>query len=53
MTEEQVKLLGRWLVDNSNRPLTAFEKKLLKQAIDRSNNIQEMISILIVMLGLH
>ena len=43
MTEEQVKFLCKWIVDNSNRPLTEFEKELIKQAIDNSNNPQEMV----------
>ena len=43
MTEEQVKFLCKWIVDNSNRPLTEFEKELIKQAIDNSKNPQEMV----------
>ncbi len=30
MTEEQVKFLCKWMVDNGNRPLTEFEKRTYK-----------------------
>ncbi len=43
MTEEQVKFLCKWIVDNSNRPLNELEKELIKQAIDNSKNPQEMV----------
>ncbi len=50
MTEEQVKFLCKWIVDNSNRPLTEFEKELIKQAIDNSNNPQEMVASVLALL---
>ena len=43
MTEEQVKFLCKWMVDNGNRPLTSFEKELIKQAIDNAKSPQEMV----------
>ena len=50
MTEEQVKFLCKWIVDNSNRPLTEFEKELIKQAIDNSKNPQEMVIAILTLL---
>ena len=50
MTEEQVKFLCKWIVDNSNRSLTEFEKELIKQAIDNSNNPQEMVAAVLILL---
>ena len=48
MTEEQVKLICKWLVENSSRPLTDFEKEMLKQAIDSSKNWEELLTVAIV-----
>ncbi len=48
MTEEQVKLICKWLVENSSRPLTDLEKELLKQAIDSSKNWEELLTVAIV-----
>ena len=50
MTEEQVKFLCKWIVDTSNRPLTEFEKELIKQAIDNSNNPQDMVATVLALL---
>lgn len=48
MTEEQVKLICKWLVENSSRPLTDLEKEMLKQAIDSSKNWEELLTVAIV-----
>ena len=48
MTEEQVKLICKWLVENSSRPLTDLEKEMLKQAIDSSKNLEELLTVAIV-----
>ena len=48
MTEEQVKLICKWLVENSSRPLTDLEKEMLKQAIDSSKNWKELLTVAIV-----
>ena len=48
MTEEQVKLICKWLVENSSRPLTDLEKEMLKQAIDNSKNWEELLTVAIV-----
>lgn len=50
MTEEQFKALLKLMVDNSNRPLTNYEKEMLKQGIDRSYNLEELFSVAFVSL---
>ena len=42
MTEDQIKLLCKWAIENSNRPLTVSEKETLKQAIDISGSWEEL-----------
>ena len=32
MTEEQLKVLCKWIIDNGDRPLTDIEKELIKQS---------------------
>ena len=53
MTEEQAKFIGKWLVDNYNRPLSEAEKEMIKQAVEKSHSIKELLSVLLVMLGTH
>lgn len=48
MTEEQVKLICKWIIENSSRPLTDLEKEMLKQAIDSSKNLEELLTVAIV-----
>ena len=45
MTEQQIKVLCKWAVENSNRPLTDAEKEILKQAIDSANSIEDLLAI--------
>lgn len=52
MTEEQVKLIYKWLVENSSRPLTDLEKEMLKQAIDSSKNWGELLTVAVVSRGM-
>ena len=51
MTEEQVKFLCKWMVDNGNRPLKELKKELIKQAIDNAKNPQEMIISILALLS--
>ena len=51
MTEEQIKFLCKQLVENSNRPLSDFDKELIKQAIDKAKSVPEMISAILVILS--
>ena len=45
MTEEQIKFLCKWLIENSSQPLTDLEKEMLKQAVDSSKNWEELITV--------
>ena len=51
MTEEQAKALGKWLIDNYNRPLSREEKELLKQAIEQSKSWEQLIGVLMIMMS--
>ena len=52
MTEEQVKLICKWLVENSFRPLTDLEKEMLRQAINSSKNWEELLTVAVVSRGM-
>lgn len=45
MTEQEVKTICKLLVQNSKRPFTDAEKELLKQEIDRSKNLEELLTV--------
>ena len=45
MTEEQIKFICKWLIENASRPLTELEKEALKQAVDSSKNWEELIMV--------
>ena len=51
MTEEQIKFLCKIAIDGNNRILTRTEKELLKQAIDESKTIEELLTIAIASLN--
>ena len=51
MTEEQIKSMCKQLVENSKRPLSDFDKELIKQAIDNAENGFEMISAILAILS--
>lgn len=36
MTEEQIKFICKWLIDNGNRPISKEEKEIIKQTIDKT-----------------
>ena len=48
MTEEQIKLISKWIIENSSRPFTASEREALKQAVDDSRNWEELIAVAIL-----
>jgi len=48
MTEEQIKLISKWIIENSSRPFTVSEKEALKQAVDDSRNWEELIAVAIL-----
>ncbi len=45
MTEQDVKLICKWAVQNANHNFTDAEKELLKQAIDNSKNAEELLAV--------
>jgi hypothetical protein len=51
MTEEQIKTLCKIAVENSNRPLSAFQKELIKQAIDQAKTPMEMVVAILTLLS--
>ena len=52
MTEEQIKALCKWIIDNGNRPLFDTEKELIKQAIDKAKNVEELTTVAIATIKL-
>ena len=52
MTEEQLKFLCKWIIDNGNRPLSDTEKEMIKQAIDSAKNIQELTAVAVASIKL-
>ncbi len=51
MTEQEIKSLCKWLVKNSNHPLSDKEKEVIKQAIDDAKNIEELTAVAVAMLN--
>lgn len=52
MTEEQLKFLCKWLIDNGNRPLSDTEKEAIKQAIDKANSIEDLTAVAVASIKL-
>ena len=52
MTEEQIKTLCKWIIDNGNRPFSDSEKVLIKQAIDKAKNVKELTTVAIATIKL-
>ena len=46
MTENQIKAITKFVVDNSNRPFTKEERELIKQFVDKANSMGELIEIM-------
>lgn len=51
MTEEQIKTLYKLAVEHSNRPLSGFQKELIKQAIDKAKTPAEMVVAILTLLS--
>ncbi len=51
MTEEQIKNLCKIAVEKSNRPLSDFQKELIKQAIDQAKTPKEMVVAILTLLS--
>ena len=42
MTEQQIKLFCKLCIENSNRPFSKEQKELLKQAVDKATNLNDL-----------
>lgn len=47
MTEEQIKFICKWIIENSNRPLSELDKEIIKQTIDNAKTIEELAGVAI------
>ena len=45
MTEQQWKAFSKWCIDNGQRKLTKEEKEAIKIAIDKTNNLNELLQV--------
>lgn len=52
MTEEQIKFICKWIINNGNRPLSKEEKEIIKQAIDKAKNIDELAALAVVSINI-
>ena len=50
MTEEQLKLICKWIVENCNRPLSRQDKEIIKQAIDNAKTVEELAGVAIAIM---
>ena len=50
MTEEQIKFICKWAIQNGNHRLSNFDKEIIKQAIDRAETIDDLAIIACAML---
>ena len=48
VTEQNLKDLCKWVLENSNKPLSEEQKELLKHAIDSSKTIDELFTTAII-----
>ncbi len=44
MTEQEYKLICKMLVESGQKSLTTAEKELIKQAVDNSKSLDELIT---------
>lgn len=47
MTEEDIKALCKWAIENRKQSLSKEKKEFIKQAIDESNTIEDLFTIAI------
>ena len=53
MTEEQIKEITKWVIDNSNRSLSDQDKEIIKQAVDQANSMGELNLVLMEALSIN
>jgi hypothetical protein len=44
MDENAIKMLTKFVIDNGQRQFTTVEKELLKEAVDKATNINELLA---------
>ena len=52
MTEQEIKETCKYIIEYGNREFTDNEKEILKAAVDRSRNLQELFTVAIASLGM-
>ena len=52
MTEQEVKALCKFVIEQGKRDFTEVEKEILKQAVDQSRNWEELFAVAIASLGM-
>ena len=52
ISEQQIKIMCKLAVEYGNRPFSKSEKEALKEAIDQSNNWDELLAVAIASLPL-
>lgn len=53
MTEHQIKAITKWVVDNSNRPLSKQDKEIIKHEVDKANSWGELNLVLMEALSIN
>ena len=52
MTEQDVKLLCKWAIENGQRQLTPVEKELLKNGIDDAKSFQDFLAVVLAAMAI-
>ena len=47
MTEQQIKLFCKLCIEKSNRPFSKEQKELLKQAVDKAHDANDLLMIVL------
>ncbi len=42
MTEKQIKMIYKYVIENGSKPLTRDEKEIIKQEIEKAKNYEEL-----------
>lgn len=52
MTEQDVKFLCKWVIENGQRQLTPVEKELLKNGIDDAKSFQDFLAVVLAAMAI-